>query len=49
MAMAPEQAGIGIRRHFTDHLSAEEIQALQASLEKVRGHVRPLRPGRVTG
>ena len=39
----------GIRRHFTDHLSAEEIQALQASLEKVRGHVRPLRPGRVTG
>ena len=39
----------GIRRHFTDHLTAQEIEALQASLEKVRGHVRPLRPGRVTG
>jgi DNA-binding MarR family transcriptional regulator len=39
----------GIRRHFTEHLTREELLALQASLEKVRGHVRPLRPGRVTG
>jgi len=39
----------GIRRHFTEHLTAEEIASMAASLEKVRAHVRPLRPGRVTG
>lgn len=39
----------GIRRHFTDHLSDAEIKALARTLEKVRGHVRPLRPGRVSG
>lgn len=39
----------GIRRHFTEHLTAAELKALARTLEKVRGHVRPLRPGRVTG
>jgi DNA-binding MarR family transcriptional regulator len=39
----------GIRRHFTEHLSDAELTTLAATLEKVRGHVRPLRPGRVSG
>jgi DNA-binding MarR family transcriptional regulator len=39
----------GIYRHFTQHLTEEELAAMAVSLEKVRGHVRPLRPGRVTG
>ena len=39
----------GIRRHFTDHLSPDELEALKAMLQKVREHVRPLRPGRVSG
>jgi DNA-binding MarR family transcriptional regulator len=39
----------GIRRHFTEHLSEAEIAKLSRMLEKVRGHVRPLRPGRVSG
>ena len=38
----------GIHRHFTEHLTDEELQGLAATLEKVRTHVRPLRPGRVT-
>ena len=39
----------GIRRHFTQHLTEAELRTLARTLEKVRGHVRPLRPGRVTG
>jgi DNA-binding MarR family transcriptional regulator len=39
----------GIRRHFTDHLTDAELTALARMLQKVRGHVRPLRPGRVSG
>ena len=39
----------GIRRHFTDQLSAKDLEALSRALEKVRTHVRPLRPGRVSG
>jgi DNA-binding MarR family transcriptional regulator len=39
----------GIYRHFAQHLTQSELAALAASLEKVRAHVRPLRPGRVTG
>ena len=39
----------GIRRHFTEHLTEAELRTLARTLEKVRGHVRPLRPGRVTG
>jgi DNA-binding MarR family transcriptional regulator len=39
----------GIRRHFTEHLTEKELASLARTLEKVRGHVRPLRPGRVSG
>jgi DNA-binding MarR family transcriptional regulator len=39
----------GIRRHFTEHLGADDLADLQRMLEKVRDHVRPLRPGRVSG
>jgi DNA-binding MarR family transcriptional regulator len=39
----------GIRRHFTEHLDADDLTRLRAMLEKVRDHVRPLRPGRVSG
>ncbi len=39
----------GIRRHFSDQLSAKDFEALSRALEKVRTHVRPLRPGRVSG
>jgi DNA-binding MarR family transcriptional regulator len=39
----------GIRRHFTEHLSDAELTKLARTLEKVRTHVRPLRPGRVSG
>jgi DNA-binding MarR family transcriptional regulator len=39
----------GIQRHFSAHLSAEDHEALRTALEKVRTHVRPLRPGRVSG
>jgi DNA-binding MarR family transcriptional regulator len=39
----------GIRRHFTEHLTDDELTVLAETLEKVRGHVRPLRPGRVSG
>ena len=38
----------GIRRHFTEHLTAQELARLQKTLQKVREHVRPLRPGRVS-
>jgi DNA-binding MarR family transcriptional regulator len=39
----------GIRRHFTEHLTPAELAKLTRTLEKVRRHVRPLRPGRVSG
>ena len=39
----------GIRRHFTEHLTEQELARLQKMLQKVREHVRPLRPGRVSG
>lgn len=39
----------GIRRHFTEQLDGDDLARLQAMLEKVRDHVRPLRPGRVSG
>jgi DNA-binding MarR family transcriptional regulator len=35
----------GIRRHFTEHLTDAELKELARMLEKVRAHVRPLRPG----
>jgi DNA-binding MarR family transcriptional regulator len=39
----------GIRRHFTEQLGGDDLARLQAMLEKVRDHVRPLRPGRMSG
>jgi DNA-binding MarR family transcriptional regulator len=39
----------GIERHFSQHLSEQEIKALTRALEKVSTHVRPLRPGRIRG
>jgi DNA-binding MarR family transcriptional regulator len=39
----------GIERHFSQHLSDNEIKALARALEKVSAHARPLRPGRIRG
>jgi DNA-binding MarR family transcriptional regulator len=39
----------GIRRHFTEQLSPRDLERLGTMLEKVRAHVRPLRPGRISG
>lgn len=39
----------GILRHFSQHLTDKDQAALVKALEKVRTHVRPLRPGRVSG
>ena len=39
----------GIQEHFLQHLGHRELTALARSLERVRDHVRPLRPGRVSG
>lgn len=39
----------GIKRHFSEHLDAADLEALRTALDKVRTHVRPLRPGRVSG
>ncbi len=39
----------GIRRHFTEHLDERDLERLKGMLQKVREHVRPLRPGRVSG
>jgi DNA-binding MarR family transcriptional regulator len=38
----------GIRRHFTEHLDERDLEQLERMLQKVREHVRPLRPGRVS-
>jgi DNA-binding MarR family transcriptional regulator len=39
----------GIYRHFTEHLDERELARLRTMLQKVREHVRPLRPGRISG
>jgi DNA-binding MarR family transcriptional regulator len=39
----------GINEHFAQHLSKRDFDSLSRTLEKVRDHVRPLRPGRVSG
>jgi DNA-binding MarR family transcriptional regulator len=39
----------GIQEHYVQHLNTRELATLTAALEKVRDHVRPLRPGRVSG
>ena len=46
-ARVVHRAGIG--RHFADHLGQQDLRALTMALASVRDHVRPLRPGRVTG
>ena len=38
----------GLDRHFSQHLSEEEIEALTHALEKIVEHARPLRPGRIS-
>jgi DNA-binding MarR family transcriptional regulator len=39
----------GIEEHFAQHLSKRDLDGLSRALEKVSGHVRPLRPGRISG
>ena len=39
----------GIQEHFAQHLEDRDFAALSRALEKVRDHVRPLRPGRISG
>jgi DNA-binding MarR family transcriptional regulator len=39
----------GISEHFAQHLNKRDFDALSQALEKVRDHVRPLRPGRISG
>jgi DNA-binding MarR family transcriptional regulator len=39
----------GINEHFAQHLNKRDFEALSRALEKVRDHVRPLRPGRISG
>ena len=39
----------GIERHFSRHLTDNEIKTLTRALEKVSTHARPLRPGRIRG
>jgi DNA-binding MarR family transcriptional regulator len=38
----------GIQEHFVQHLNQRELAELATMLEKVREHVRPLRPGRIS-
>jgi DNA-binding MarR family transcriptional regulator len=44
---AREVHHLSIQRHFTEHLSDRELTGLANALEKVRRHVRPLRPQRI--
>ena len=37
----------GIERHFSQHLTDNEVKVLTRALEKVSAHARPLRPGRI--
>jgi DNA-binding MarR family transcriptional regulator len=39
----------GIYEHFAQHLNDSDFAALARALEKVSNHVRPLRPGRISG
>lgn len=39
----------GIQRHFAQHLTNTDIEALTHALEKISAHARPLRPGRIRG
>ena len=39
----------GVQEHFMQHVDERELAALAHALENVRDHVRPLRPGRISG
>ena len=39
----------GLEEHFSRHLSDSDIKALTRAFEKLTGHARPLRPGRIRG
>ena len=39
----------GIQEHFVQHLNERDLAALERTFRKVSEHVRPLRPGRVSG
>jgi DNA-binding MarR family transcriptional regulator len=39
----------GIQEHFVQHLDPDRLATLPDALKGVRDHVRPLRPGRVSG
>jgi DNA-binding MarR family transcriptional regulator len=39
----------GIQEHFAQHLNDRDFSALERTFGKVAEHVRPLRPGRVSG
>ena len=39
----------GIQEHFVQHLNERQLTTLAHTLEHVRDHVRPLRPGRISG
>lgn len=39
----------GIHEHFTQHLDERDFAALLDALDSVHDHVRPLRPGRISG
>lgn len=39
----------GIHEHFAQHLDDRDFDALLDTLENVHDHVRPLRPGRISG
>ena len=39
----------GIQQHFVQHLDDLDLKAFERGLAKVRDHVRPLRPGRISG
>lgn len=38
-----------IQEHFVQHLREKELASMAKALESVRDHVRPLRPGRISG
>lgn len=39
----------GIYEHFIKHLEQRQLEILVRALESIRDHVRPLRPGRISG
>ena len=44
---APEQNRPWIEENFSRHLTDADIKALTRALEKLNGHARTLRPGRI--